>query len=266
MRIGLQKPALRAKIGPERRTVPRKSVLDEGGRPVKTTHAVVLGMGLVVAALVFGMFHYSSRAARDTVSVVGAATQRFDSDMVKWKVSLMRITGLDDVARGYRLLERDLAGLKAELREAGVPEKDISIQPINSMTNYDQGSIAGYRLQQGVYVISRDIDAIEGLALNPADLVEKGMVFDSSRLEYFYSEISDLKMELLAQATLDARRRAEEIAGNSGSDLGKVTSLRAGVFQIREPFSTEVSDYGMYQTQTREKDITVTVRATFLIE
>jgi hypothetical protein len=71
---------------------------------------------------------------------------------------------------------------------------------------------------------------------------------------------------LLSEATKDALKRAEEIAKNSGAELGPVSSLRAGVFQINEPFSNEVSDYGMYNTQAKIKDITVTVRAAFKIK
>jgi hypothetical protein len=118
-------------------------------------------------------------------------------------------------------------------------------------------------LQQSLFVITAKIEAIEDLALNPSVLTERGAVLQNSSLEYFYSKLADIKTELLAEAAKDAQRRAGEIAKNSGVSLGKVASLRAGVFQITEPFSTEVSDYGMYNTQTKQKDITVTVRATF---
>jgi hypothetical protein len=43
-------------------------------------------------------------------------------------------------------------------------------------------------------------------------------------------------------------------------------SAKAGVFQIIEPYSTEVESYGMYNTSSRKKDITVTVHAQFLIQ
>ncbi len=36
-----------------------------------------------------------------------------------------------------------------------------------------------------------------------------------------------------------------------------------GVFQITEPYSTEISDYGVFDTNTKEKDITVTMNVTF---
>jgi hypothetical protein len=39
-----------------------------------------------------------------------------------------------------------------------------------------------------------------------------------------------------------------------------------GVFQITAPYSTEVSDYGMYDTSTIDKQITAIVKASFEIK
>jgi hypothetical protein len=233
---------------------------------MKTTQAAVLGVGLVVAALVFGIFFYNSRASDDTIAVVGAATKRFTSDIVKWRITLSRDTGLDDVGSGYPRIREDLAFLRALLADKAISESDITVQPINMNSRYGrEGGVVGYQLMQSVFVITSKIDVIEDLALNPSVLTEKGAVLQNSSLEYFYSKLADIKTELLAEAAKDARRRAEEIARSSDMSLGSVVSLRSGVFQITEPFSTEVSDYGMYNTQTKQKDITVTVRASFKI-
>ena len=78
--------------------------------------------------------------------------------------------------------------------------------------------------------------------------------------------MSEIKRELLAEATSDARRRAAEIARSSGDRIAKIESARVGVFQITEPYSTEVSDYGIYSTATKEKDITVTVSVVFSLK
>ena len=45
-----------------------------------------------------------------------------------------------------------------------------------------------------------------------------------------------------------------------------IASARSGVFQITEPFSTEMADYGVHNTSTRSKEITVTVHATFEVD
>jgi hypothetical protein len=234
---------------------------------VKTNYAIVIGVCLVIAALVFGIFFYQARIADKTIAVVGSATKRFSSDIVKWRITLSRDTGLTDVASGYARTQEDLGFLKGLLVQKGIAESDITIQPINTMSRYgDRGGVVGYMLQQNVFVITSKIEAIEDLALNPSVLTERGAVLQNSGLEYFYSKLADIKSELLAEAAKDAQRRAEEIAKSSGIALGRVASLKSGVFQITEPFSTEVSDYGMYNTQTKQKDITVTVRATFKLK
>jgi hypothetical protein len=234
---------------------------------MKTAHAIFLGASLMIAALIFGIFFYSARSSDDTINVVGMATKRFDSDIVKWRITISRNTGLNDVSSGYSLIQNDLQFLKKLLAEKGLQEKELTIQPINTLPNYSrEGQISGYNLQQGVFVITSNISAVEDIALNPTALIEKGVILQNSDLEYFYSKLSDIKLELLAEATKDAQKRALEIAKNSDVHLGNVTSLRVGVFQITEPFSTEVSDYGMYNTRTKQKDITVTVRASFKIQ
>jgi len=234
---------------------------------MKTAHAIILGIALVVAFSMFGIFFYAARGNVNTVNVVGAATQRFNSDIVKWRITLGRTADESALAAGYKKLQGDIDALTKLLKSNGIDDSAITIQPINSNRVYgSEGETSKFNIQQGLYVITGNIAAVENLALNPSSLLESGVILQNSYLEYFNSELSQIKMQLLSAATLDARKRAEEIAKNSGAGLGSVTSLRAGVFQINEPFSTEVSDYGMYNTQARVKDITVTVRATFTLE
>ncbi|HOA28933.1 MAG TPA: hypothetical protein PKL34_02770, partial [Candidatus Cloacimonadota bacterium] len=60
--------------------------------------------------------------------------------------------------------------------------------------------------------------------------------------------------------------RAEEISSSAKTKLGKMREARAGVFQITEPYSTDVSDYGIYNTGTRSKSISVTLTAVFKLK
>ena len=73
----------------------------------------------------------------------------------------------------------------------------------------------------------------------------------------------DLKKELIGAATKDALARAKEVTSSAKTRLGKLKTARSGVFQITEPYSTDVSDYGFYNTSTKAKSISVTVTAEF---
>jgi hypothetical protein len=71
---------------------------------------------------------------------------------------------------------------------------------------------------------------------------------------------------MLSEATQDARARADAIARSAGGEIGAVRSVRMGVFQITPRHSTEVSDYGINDTSSLEKDITAVVRVTFAVD
>lgn len=223
--------------------------------------AWILAGGVVVSAVVLGYSFVHGRRAPGTVNVVGSATVPFTSDVVKWRVALVRQVPAGGEVEGYARLSEDRTRFLSRLADAGVADQDVSVQPVTTNPVFDRdGQITGQQLRQPFLVISSDIDAVESLALDPGDLLRDGLGLEGSQLEYFYDGIAELKHDLLAQASEDARARATEIAGDG---LGALDEARAGVFQIREPYSTEVQGYGVYSTGTRAKEITVTVHATY---
>jgi hypothetical protein len=229
-----------------------------GGRAV---WAWILALGFFLSSLVLGWSFVVGRQPAGAVRVVGAATVPFTSDVVKWRVQLVRTVPTGAQTAGYADLRTDRERFLSRLENAGVPDADISVQPVTTNPMYGRdGEITGGQLRQPFLVVSKDLEAVESLALDPGDLLREGLGLEGSQLEYFYDGIAELKRSLLEQASSDARARAQEIAGEG---LGDLVEARAGVFQIREPYSTEVEGYGIYSTGTRAKEITVTVHATY---
>ncbi len=240
----------------------------ERGRSPYVLPAALLALGILLGATVFGAFFYNSRAQTSTIQVVGSANERFTSDVAKWRLTIARQVGDFELSSGYAQLHGDLIELTARLQAAGIDSADINIQPVNANPMWGrEGERSGYNVTQSLYVVSENPNAIERLALNPGELLEGGVLLEGSYIEYYYSKIAELKHSLLAKATEDARARAEEIAGGEADrTVGAMMSGRAGVFQITEPYSTDVSAGGMYSTSTKEKEISVTVHATFEAE
>ncbi|TCL68497.1 hypothetical protein EDC14_101337 [Hydrogenispora ethanolica] len=225
----------------------------------------ILGISFIIGSILFGLFFYESRQPQKTIRVVGLATRRFDSDIIKWRVTLARSVGQTELKKGYGEIESDRNGFVAFLKAHGIDTGDITIQPVNTNPVYSQngGLVSGYSIQQNLFILSDDVGTVEKLALEPSTLVDKGIFLQSSNLEYYYSKLDMLKRSLLAAATGDAKKRAAEIAKSTGDRIAKIASAHSGVFQITEPYSTEVMDYGVYNTAGRTKDITVTVNVVF---
>jgi len=231
------------------------------------TSFLLLGLSIIVAAMVFGFFFYQTRVSRDYVQVVGAATEGFESDIVKWNITFEENTDLVNIRDGYRNIQEKRDRLIAILKIQGITEEDININPITTQKRWNRdGEVVGYALNQLLFIISSEVEEIEGLALNPDELLDQNIFFQISSLEYFYSGIDTLKKNLLALATRNARERAEMILRESGHQAGKMIWSQAGVFQIIEPYSTEVQSYGIYNTSSRKKEIKVTVHAQFLVQ
>ena len=229
--------------------------------------AWILSFGLIVAALVFGVFFYGSRQTDQTVRVVGYSTYDFEANIVKWSFTFSETVPTGNLTTGYQTMNNRLQTLKRIWNELAISYEDFNIQPITVRKMYGQyGKIEGDILEQNIFIISKDLDAIENLAINPVDFTKEGLAFEYSNMQYFSTDLPDIKMKLLGDATENAIERANEIAKSTGSKVKEITSARTGVFQITEPYSTEFSDYGMYQTSTRKKSIRVTVTCTFTVK
>jgi hypothetical protein len=227
-------------------------------------YARTLGVSLIICTLIFGASLVRSRQNQKSLRIVGYANKQFVSDLVKWNLTIQKTSGTGNLSASYKTLSGDVVAFKKYLLDNGLEEKEISIQPLNSFPMYDNyGKISSYNLNQNVFIISGKLETIEKLSLNPEFFAERGLLLQMSNLSYLYTKLPDLKKQLLSDATADALQRAKEVASSAKVRLGKMREAKAGVFQITEPYSTDVSDYGIYNTSTRNKSISVTLSAVF---
>ncbi len=227
--------------------------------------ASILAVGIIIAAFVWGAFFISARNEQ-SIRVVGQGVKTITSDLIKWNMSINRTTNVAYKSEGPSWIQEDLIKVKKYLASNGIEEKDILVEPVSSYANYGNNGVTGYSFSQRIEVKSDDIEKIEKMALDNKALAKQDIYLEYSNLEYFVSNLAELKAEMLALATADAKARAEEIAKSSGNKICGLLSAKTGVFQIRKPLSMDISDYGIYNTSSKEKEIAVTVNATFKIK
>ncbi|ADI02077.1 MAG TPA: SIMPL domain-containing protein [Syntrophothermus lipocalidus] len=232
--------------------------------------AFILALGLIVSSSIVTWGLLRVKAAGNTITVTGSAKKEIVSDLAVWTGNFSVRT--KDLKTGYNQLKVNEATVKKYLIEQGIPEKDIEFSSINTSTNYVIGpsgqytsEIESYVLNEEVKVQSKDVQKLKQLALQATDLMNQGLEFQSYPPQYFYTKLPELKVKMLSLATQDAKRRAEEIAGNAGSKVGALRSARMGVFQITPRYSNEISDYGINDTSSLEKEITAVVSCSFEI-
>jgi hypothetical protein len=232
--------------------------------------SLVLALGIAASAWIIGHTLLNIKSLDDTISVSGSAKVAVTSDSAKWHGSFSRNAVEEQLRDGYAKMATDEKAVKEFLAAQGVKEEEVEISPIfvNEVYKYNDYSNGPteYSLVQTIEVKSNEPEKLKEIAKNAQQLAEKGVIFSPSAVQYYYSALADARVSLLPDAIKDAKARAEAIASSSGQAIGSVQGVTMGVVQVMQAGSIDIDDYGIYDTSSIDKEIMVTVKATFSLE
>ncbi|MBS4759240.1 MAG: SIMPL domain-containing protein [Clostridium sp.] len=245
-------------------------------REIKDYQIVLLGLIIALGAVLstFILSHAVisyQKLNKQALSVTGSASRNVKSDLAVWKAYYE--VRSKDLKSGYAKINADKQSVKEFLLSNGLKEEDIKFTPVSSYpfykklsNGYDSNDVDGYRLSQNVEVSSKDVDNLTKISQDAIKLVDKNVELSSNTVEYYVSNLDELKVQILADATKDAKERAKSMVQSTGGHIGVMNSAKMGVFQIVAENSTDVSDYGIYNTNAINKKINAVVNATFTIK
>jgi len=230
--------------------------------------AIILGICLIISASIGSFTFYKVRSPEDTLSVTGSVREKVTSDLAKWTANFSMTVSAEDLKAGYQMMKNDQRLVLNFFEDNGFNEEDITISPVftDQLYPYDPDAPKEYVLRQTVEVQSNDVEKITYMAKNTQELIDQGVVFSIQSLEYYYSKLPELRIELIPDAINDAKLRAQKIAEGSGKKIGVIKSANLGVVQVLPVSSTEVSDWGTYDTSTIEKEVMIPVTVIFTLK
>jgi hypothetical protein len=241
------------------------SKLFDYSQPLVAAATLIMIGGIVMAGI--GAYTATTiKLAGDTVVVTGSAKTAVTADTARWILNLETRTGIDTQAEGYARLEQATAQITTYLTEQGFSEYEtpaITSFPAYTYPQFGEPIMVGYTVGRQIIVRSNDIDAISTLANSIEPFTGRDYTVSTQSLELTYSGLDTLRVTLLREAIKDAEARAEAIATESGRTVGTLRTASSGVVQVLPAGGIDISDYGTYDTQSREKEVMVTVRATF---
>lgn len=229
---------------------------------------VALAVAVLVAGVVGADAIRDVKKRRDTITVTGSARYPISANQVSW--SLVARSQERNVGTASRRLRQQVDAVRQFLREHGISDDDVTLPPISVQQVQRRISrkqvVTEYVVTQTFRITTRDVDKLEAAAAAVSSLLEQGMSLTVGRLSYVSTELSEARLKALEAATANASERAKTIVEGVGGDLGGVRSAGLGVYQIVPRGSTEISDYGINDTSTKEKDVTAVVSVTFGVD
>jgi hypothetical protein len=229
---------------------------------------LVVGLCLIIAAGLASFTFFYVRTKGDTLAVTGSVKQVVVSDLAKWTGAFQRNIPQEELKSGYAQMKQDEALIIQFFKDYGFSESDVIISPVfmEAPFQYDPNAPKEYILRQNVQIQSKDVNKINEMTKNTQILIDRGVIYSTYSLEYYYTKLPEIRIALLKDAVEDAKSRAQKIAESTGLKVGTIKSANAGVVQVLQVNSTDISDYGAYDTSTIEKEIMVTVTAIFNLE
>ena len=226
-----------------------------------------IGLCLVLIAHIFSTTIHDVRHTRDTVGVTGSARKPISANLVRWELSVRGDAAKPTTAA--RRLRRETQVVMSFLRRGGIPAKEITQSVVTSQTLVfnlpHHRRLTRYRVTQDLQVRTERIDTVEGVAPRVGELLERGITVEPGPIQYLSTELEQAKLAALQAATEEAHRRAEILVHGLGAKLGRTRSTTLGVYQITPRDATDVSDYGINDTTSRDKDVNAVVAATFAV-
>lgn len=241
---------------------------------MRTLSAVIIGIAFILGLFIVARAYKYRSTSKETITVTGSAEKDFVSDLIVWKGSYSRRSM--DLKSAYAQLKEDEGMVKKYLLSKGVQEDQIVFSSIDIIKEYSYPTdangrslgqqFAGYNLTQNVRIESPEVDKINSISREATELIQQGIEFTSQPPLFYYTKLTQIKMDLLAKASADGKKRAEIIANNSGSSLGKLKKANLGVFQITGKNTNEDYSYGgTFNTTSLNKTGSITIRMEFAV-
>ncbi|MEI8229944.1 MAG: SIMPL domain-containing protein [Candidatus Peregrinibacteria bacterium] len=241
--------------------------------------ATVISALTLVLIVSMGLGTYYKLKTKSTISVMGSVEKTITSDRAKWNIGISRT--MKTTTEAVEKIEIDSNTIKQYFLDQGIKAGEMTFSPASSAeqtesvcTQNQNGQVCnnkfiGFTASQTITIESEDVNKIAELSEKASfEIAKKNISFMPQNPEYYYSyeKLKTLKVEVISLAGANARERAEEIALKTGAKIKGLSEASMGIFQITPINSTDFSDYGVYDTTTIDKKISVVLRATFVLE
>lgn len=209
--------------------------------------AVIVGICLLAGLSAGGYFVGKGgarfRSENRTVIVKGLVEQEVKADQAVWVLRFRRAS--EDIRQSHAKISFDRETTLAFLRNRGFKDEEISVQPSRTVDKLARDYVQNqaderfrYIVTSSLIVTTRNIDLVTKALGATDELLKSGVLLDGQRDEglanprYTITTFNDLRPQLLAEATKNARSTAQQFASDSGARVGRIRSANQGSIQI----------------------------------
>ena len=232
--------------------------------------AAVLGVGIGAGGWFIGEGFQKGRATARFVTVKGLSERLVAADYAIWPLRMLA-TG-DELAAVQAEIEASEATVRTFLAEQGFTAEEIRVEGFEVVDQLAQQYRSGpvesrFILSRRLMVRSNDVEKIEAASRAASALAGRGVVLSNDSHGragpfFIFTQLNDIKPDMIAEATRNARVSADKFAADSGSRVGGIRRANQGQLQILPRDNAP----GLYESQQIAKTLRLVSTVEFLLE
>lgn len=249
---------------------------------MKGNKGIVIALIAAVAAIIcitimsVSLVSYKKTGGGEGITATGSASYDFEADVIAWRGSHTAYGATTKEA--YDIIKKNSEIIRKYLLDNGVTEEEMLFGSVSISqrwrTEYTEDGkeignyLDGYDLYQSVSISSTDVDKVDTISRDITALIAADVEFISEAPEYYYTKLDELKLQLIDEATRNAKERIDILAAGSGGKVGNLKNANLGVFQItaQNSDSEEYSYGGTFNTSSRYKTASITVKLNYSVK
>ncbi len=194
--------------------------------------AAILAVGLIAGGYLLGDGLKRAHLADRAVTMRGLAERNVTADLATWTISFSAQGTELDAVRAES--DRDAATVLAFFRQAGFPAEAVTDAGGAVNQYYDNNRQANnVTVTRRIQLRTSDVMRARQAYARQFELIRGGVAIqEGSGMQYSFTQLNSIKPAMIAQATQDARRAAEQFARDSGTAVGGIRSATQGYFSI----------------------------------
>ena len=205
-------------------------------RPVLA--AIVIALGLAGAGWLAANGMARLRTADRFVTVKGSAEKIVNADLVVWP--LAQSVGGNDLTAVQAQLEANTRTIRDFLIQAGFGDGEIVLSPPRLEDRWayafgDNRPPERFRYSNTVTLRTARVQEALAALRRSGDIVARGVMLNTEEgggPQFDYTQLNAIKPALIAEATANARKSAEQFAKDSGARIGGIRNANQGVISI----------------------------------
>ncbi|MEE4339474.1 MAG: SIMPL domain-containing protein [Erythrobacter sp.] len=200
-----------------------------------------------------------AKEAERSVTVRGLAERDVTADLATWTISYSASS--TNLASAQAKARSDTDAIETFFADLGFPED--ALQPTGAnVSSYTNDGITTYTVRQRLALRTDDIARAQKAVARQFDLVGRGVFLEEgSGMSYAFTRLNDIKPEMVAEATRDARAAAQQFAEDSGARVGSIKDATQGYFSI-EARDGESGGWGQSDSPYKKVRVVTTVSFT----